>query len=520
MFPVVFVHGCAPGAARRRSAEEKGYTMPGIRVKNGPSQGQTFTITENALIIGRDESCEVSLLDKGASRQHAEIFKIGDMCFIRDLESKNGTFVNDNRITEEMLRDGDRVQIGGTILVFEPLVGARSDDELDFSEDELESFYELRLEDLTAVNVGEGDVSSEIHLRALYRLSRLIASEDSEDELVKKALAFIAETLRADGAYLFGRDPQKGGIVTLGTHVPKDGRSGQLSRTIIRKVLQDKRALLVTDAMRDDRFASNESVMRHNIHAVICAPMILHDNAESALYLVGDDPAISFTEQELELVAAMADQMGLALSHIASKVRRREYLLSAVRMLLTAADVTHPGIKGKNERLAGYMRAIGKMLQLGPRILEKLQLAAMLHNYSEMVGRGDGEKSLEEMTADTVDLMSREIFFPEIEDIIAYQLERFDGTGPKGLVGAELPLEARIFQAASDLEAGLGADATPADLSAKVMEITRAAGRIYDPEVAKAVSDAERQGSLAMPLEEQWRQSRSSRMSSILTDEG
>lgn len=492
--------------------------MPGIRVKNGPSQGQTYTITDRALIVGREETCDVSLLDKGASRQHAEIFKIGDMCFIRDLDSKNGTFVNDNRITEEMLRDGDRIQIGGTILIFEPLAGARSEDELDFSEDELEAFYELRLEDLTAVNVGEGDVSSEIHLRALYRLSRLVASEDTEDELVKKGLAFVAETLRADGAYLFGRDPQKGGIITLGSHVPKGGRSGQLSRTIIRKVLQDKRALLVTDAMRDDRFASNESVMRHNIHAVICAPMVLHEGAEAALYLVGDDPAISFTEQELELVAAMADQMGLALSHIASKLRRREYLLSAVRMLLTAADVTHPGIKDRNERLAGYMRAIGRALQLAPRVLEKLQLAAMLHNYSEMVGRGDG-KSPEEMIADTVDLMSRETFFPEIEDIIAYQLERYDGSGPKGLVGAELPLEARIFQTAFDLENTLGGNNDQEALSKKVMEMTRDAGKVYDPEVAKAVSDAERQGTLAMPLEEQWRQSRSSRMSSMLTED-
>ena len=492
--------------------------MAGIRVKNGPSQGQTFSIGDKALIIGRDESCDLSLQDKGASRQHAEIFKIGDMCFIRDLDSKNGTFVNDNRITEEMLRDGDRIQIGGTIIVFEPFAGSRSDDELDFSEDELEAFYELRLEDLTAVNVGEGDVSSEIHLRALYRLSRLIASEDTEAQLVKKGLSFIAETLRADGVYLFGRDANKGNIVTLGSHVPKGGSSGQLSRTIIRKVLQDKRALLVTDAMRDDRFSSNESVMRHNIHAVICAPMILHDGAEAALYLAGDDPAISFTEQELELVAAMADQMGLALSHIASQLKRREYLLSAVRMLLSAAEVNHPGIKNRNERLAGYVRAIGRVMQLSPSILEKLQLAAMLHNYSDMVSDSTG-KTPEQRMADTVDLMSREIFFPEIEDVIAYQLERYDGSGPKGLLGAELPLEARIFQAAHDLADALPETADADALAAQVTEMTRKAGKTYDPEVVKAVSEAERAGTLGKSLEEQWRERRSSRMGAFLSEE-
>lgn len=368
------------------------------------------------------------------------------------------------------------------------------------------------------MNVGEGDVSSEIHLRALYRLSRLVASEDTEDELVKKALAFIAETLRADGAYLFGRDPQKGSIVTLGSHVPKGGRSGQLSRTIIRKVLQDKRALLVTDAMRDDRFSSNESVMRHNIHAVICAPMTLADGVESALYLAGDDPGISFTEQELELVAAMADQMGLALSHIASKLKRREYLLSAVRMLLRTADVNRPGIKARNERLAGYMRAIGRAMHIGPSALEKLQLAGMLYNYSDMVNTGQ-DMTPEERMADTVDLMAKESFFPEIEDIVAYQLERYDGSGPKGLLGAELPLEARIFQAAQDIENSLGADADASGLSRIVTEMNQKAGKAYDPEVVKAVSEAERSGALGTSLEEQWRQSRSSRMSAFLNEE-
>lgn len=492
--------------------------MAGIRVKNGPSQGQTYYIGDKALIVGRDETCDVSLQDKGASRQHAEIFKIGDMCFVRDLDSKNGTFVNDNRVSEEMLRDGDRIQIGGTIVVFEPLAGDKSEDELDFSEDELETFHELRLEDLTAVNVGEGDASSEIHLRALYRLSRLAASEETEDELVKKALAFITETLRADGAYLFGRDPRKGTIVTLGTHIPTGGRSGQLSRTIIRKVLQDKRALLVTDAMRDDRFSSNESVMRHNIHAVICAPLTLYDGAESALYVAGDDPAISFNERELELTAAMADQIGLALAHMGSELRRREYLLSAVHLLLRAADVNRPGIMARNEKIAGFMRAIGKAMALRPGDLEKLQLAGMLHNYSDMVG-GATDRTPEERTAETVDLLSREVFFHNIEDIVAYQLERYDGGGPKGLIGAELPLEARIFQAARDLESEAAGESDPVALTRAVSHILDGAGKRYDPEVAKAVGEAERIGTLAMSLEEQWRQRRSSRMTAFMSEE-
>ncbi len=493
--------------------------MPGIRVKNGPSQGQTFSLdSPRALIVGRDESCDLSLQDKGSSRQHAEFFKIGDMCFIRDLDSKNGTFVNDTRITEEMLRDGDRIQIGGTVILFEAAGGARTDEDLDFSEDELDAFYELRLEDLTSANVGEGDVSSEIHLRALYRLSRLIASEDTEEKLVHSALSFVADTLRADGAYLFGRDPQKGAILTLHSHVPKGGRSGQLSKTIIRKVLQDRRPLLVTDAMRDDRFSANESVMRHNIHAVICCPLRLGENIEAALYLAGDDPAISFTEQELELVAAMAEQIGLALAHLASGQRRREYLLSAVRLLLAAADTSRPGIKLRNERLAAYMLSIGRAMQLSPTALVRLQLAAMLHNYADIVSDSAG-KTPEQRTADTAGLLAKEVFYPEIEDIVTNQLERYDGSGPKGLLAAELPLESRIFQAAHDLADSLPEDAGAEDLSAMVTTMARGAGKAYDPEVIRAVSGAEQSGTLGKTLEEQWRDGRAGRLGAFMSEE-
>ena len=78
------------------------------------------------------------------------------MCFLRDLESRNGTFLNDERVEEEMLREGDRVQIGATILVFD--ASDRSDSELEFfDEEDTSSTLELKLEDLTDLTASQGD---------------------------------------------------------------------------------------------------------------------------------------------------------------------------------------------------------------------------------------------------------------------------------------------------------------------------------------------------------------------------
>src|SRR5437764_6377136 len=94
--------------------------MPIIRVKNGPHKGNEHDIKGDTLVIGRDENPDgIQILDQGISRRHAEIFRIGEMYFIRDLGSRNGTFVNEEKISEELLRVGDEVKIGSTILLFE-----------------------------------------------------------------------------------------------------------------------------------------------------------------------------------------------------------------------------------------------------------------------------------------------------------------------------------------------------------------------------------------------------------------
>src|SRR3990167_6130084 len=98
--------------------------MPVVNVKNGPNKGKSFDISESIITLGRDEKATIRILDQGVSRQHSEIFRLGDMCFIRDLGSTNGTFLNNNKIQEEMLCNGDQVTIGTTVLVFEDAAAA------------------------------------------------------------------------------------------------------------------------------------------------------------------------------------------------------------------------------------------------------------------------------------------------------------------------------------------------------------------------------------------------------------
>lgn len=76
-------------------------------------------LTEDALTIGRVEDNTVRIDDGSVSSHHAEIVNEGGSYKVRDLDSTNGTFVNDSQITEAVLNDGDIVRFGSVESRFE-----------------------------------------------------------------------------------------------------------------------------------------------------------------------------------------------------------------------------------------------------------------------------------------------------------------------------------------------------------------------------------------------------------------
>jgi diguanylate cyclase (GGDEF)-like protein len=105
------VRGVASSARRRGEAC--------VVVLYGPELGKRATVGRAAFQIGRSSKNELPIDQESVSRHHARITSTARAHYIEDLGSTNGTFVNDERVTERRpLRDGDQIKVGRSILKF------------------------------------------------------------------------------------------------------------------------------------------------------------------------------------------------------------------------------------------------------------------------------------------------------------------------------------------------------------------------------------------------------------------
>jgi two-component system, cell cycle response regulator len=89
-----------------------------LRVVEGLELGKGYTVDKVPVSLGRDALCGVSITDTRMSRQHAMLFYYAPDFHLKDLGSTNGTFINDKRIKQGIVKNGDRIKIGNTVLEF------------------------------------------------------------------------------------------------------------------------------------------------------------------------------------------------------------------------------------------------------------------------------------------------------------------------------------------------------------------------------------------------------------------
>ena len=92
-----------------------------LEIMNGGFEGMTYDLTADEVVIGRNPTTDITLLDEGISREHALLLWDEDTpgYVIEDLASTNGTKLNGKRIRSAPLSEGDEIQVGQTRFRFQ-----------------------------------------------------------------------------------------------------------------------------------------------------------------------------------------------------------------------------------------------------------------------------------------------------------------------------------------------------------------------------------------------------------------
>ena len=307
---------------------------PRLAAIAGKHKGEVFAINEEALVIGRETTANLCIADASVSRRHSKIEKKDDDFVITDLESLNGTFVNDVPVRSRVLEHGDRVRIGDSQFLFlthdDDAMSKSSDVKLD--EEHIVSGSTVQIRFDHAVYLMGRDLS------ALMKVSTVISSIRTLDDLLERLIELLFEVVPAQrGAILLTDEGSFEANLVFGLHrVHGKNRAVTVSRTIVQQVLRDGVALLANDGVSEWTQAS-DSLISTGAHSVMCVPVILADRKLGVLYLDTTIPRDQFNNEHVKLVVAIGSIAAAAIEN----ARRFEWLETENERLLSDVNIDH-----------------------------------------------------------------------------------------------------------------------------------------------------------------------------------
>jgi adenylate cyclase len=327
--------------------------MAHLKITDASGRQWQFSFTPLAMCtIGRAPDNAVVLDDARASRYHAHVKSSGDGSFtIVDgavingqlRRSANKVFINGEPHFEHLLKNGDRITIGASTLRFEQAPEERTtevryDDKplghtqlLISANDVMTTVLHPKPDLAVAASPARDKVLETLQrkaniLSALYEMSKTLGSVFDLDAIFAKATDIIFRSTPADRVVaLLAETGSTNNLDEMNLHpiatrardqkLDDHARKLTIGRTITRKVMRDRVALLSQDAASDEQFAGVDSIGSQGVRSTICAPLVGESCVHGALYADRLDPFAAFKPDDLELISAVAAQTAIAVEN-------------------------------------------------------------------------------------------------------------------------------------------------------------------------------------------------------------
>lgn len=344
--------------------------MAYLTVNNGPESGKRYDLDGSKIVLGRHPECHVVIEFGAVSRHHAQILAEDGRFYLEDLNSRNGTFLNEQPVTgRAKLNHGDSIRICDATFTFQhqspTLIGSTSAGKepsafmtllVDDDEKTTSSTVMSRLDVSLKGSSVKLSASPEAKLSALLEISTSLGRALALDEVLPKLLNGLFKIfVQADRGFIVLRDDD-GRLVPRWTKVRREENEDtiRISKTICNQVLNSREAILSADAASDQRFEMSQSIADFRIRSMICAPLIDSDgNAFGVLQIDTLDQRHRFQKEDLEVLVALATQAAIAIEN--ARLHDQSLRQRAIeRDLEVAHEVQRGFLPTSKPQLPGY----------------------------------------------------------------------------------------------------------------------------------------------------------------------
>jgi len=290
-----------------------------------------YLINKERIRLGRALDNDLILNDFSISRHHSEILYDGSSFTIYDLNSRNGTRVNQRLTSKAQLKDDDEILLGTFKLQFKKVVDERvivSEKEDTLTKGTLIKSMDEVMKKLPALD------TSEIHrkplpeeykaeeikryneiLSVLTKVAQSLITVQPLDEVLELVMNNVFEYLPVDRGFLMLYDETTNKLVPkiVKYKTPASQQAITISKTIVEKVAKEKVSILTLDAQQDPRFYGGDSIIIHNIHSAMCVPLCKKEKVIGVIFVDTPLKEKKLSSEDLELLTALANYAAIAI---------------------------------------------------------------------------------------------------------------------------------------------------------------------------------------------------------------
>ncbi len=301
--------------------------MASLIIIAGHDQGKEVQIQKSSFYLGRGKNADLCLNDNTISRTHAIISVKEGRFVIEDQHSINGIWVNKEKVASKELAHGDLIILGNTHIRFmnptpsSDILITDTGDSFDFDSsiimgmEEIEALKNKLTEEAQSREKDEIAQKNYRKLQVMLRISNAAVNILDLKELISELMNLIFDETRASRGFIMLYDDKRNLVPMAVRKRNDDSEAITISKTIINTVVDQKKAILSSDMLADQRFMKGASIIASSIRSCLCAPLCFHEEVFGAIHLDSDISTGLFSQDDLELLVAIAAQAALSIKN-------------------------------------------------------------------------------------------------------------------------------------------------------------------------------------------------------------